>query len=104
MQEVFTFEQVAHFVFEGEGNRRLVIEAHIHLQPEASLDSGKWVLIHGTDFGDKGTLLAPALQFLGGQGGSPSVGGTFLLMKESHQRYRAEIPPTQTTVVHWPTS
>ncbi|MBI4551672.1 MAG: hypothetical protein HY710_05350 [Candidatus Latescibacteria bacterium] len=43
----------------------------------------------------QGTVSAPSLTFLGGQGGRPSLGGTFLLKANQGDSYKVSLPPTE---------
>jgi hypothetical protein len=95
---------IAHFVFEApSGDRRVLLENHMRVEPEVSFVAGSWRRIQGTEFTGRGPIRALSVEFMGGQGGRPSVGGTFVLQDDdSTERYRVKIPPTEALEVTWP--
>lgn len=79
----------ARFVFADSDGRELQLNLVVEVDPRATLRGGSW-----TFDGDSGSIRALSLQFLGGQGASPSVGGRFLLVEGAEEKYRVTIPPT----------
>lgn len=94
---------VAHFVIEGPTDERLLLESHVALNPQVSYLSGTWTHIRGSAIAGAGVLRSDSFDFMGGQGGQPSIGGRFELREnDGTMRYRARIPATQANVVTWP--
>jgi hypothetical protein len=76
----------------GEGNRRLVLEGTVEVDPRARLVSGRWVESGSGSIA--GSVSASALDFLGGQGGRPGLGGQFTLSAAGAPLYRLNLPTT----------
>lgn len=71
------------------------IKITLRLRPQAELSSGIYrMLIGGSTF--TGSAESNSITFLGGQGGSPSIGGVFELKdNEGRPVFRVRIPLTQ---------
>jgi hypothetical protein len=96
---------LANFVVEGVDDERLLLETKIELTPQASFSVGRWTRIAGTNFRGGGSIQSTSVEFLGGQGGAPSVGGLFMLrLQDGTDRYRIDIPPTEARVMAPPGS
>ncbi len=78
----------------GEGDRRLVLEGTVEIDPQARLVSGRWVEEMGSG-SSSGNVSASALDFLGGQGGRPGLGGQFTLAAAGAPLYRLNLPTTR---------
>ena len=78
----------------GEGDRRLVLEGTVEIDPQARLVSGRWVEESGSG-SSSGSVAASALDFLGGQGGRPGLGGQFTLAAAGAPLYRLNLPTTR---------
>ena len=78
----------------GEGDRRLVLEGTVEIDPRARLVSGRWVEESGSG-SSSGSVAASALDFLGGQGGRPGLGGQFTLAAAGAPLYRLNLPTTR---------
>ena len=78
---------------EAEGDRRLVLEGTVEVDPQARLVTGHWVE-EGESGASSGSLSASAVSFLGGQGGRPSLGGRFTLSASGAPLYRVNLPIT----------
>ena len=93
---------LAHFVMEGPGNQRIMLECHLRVDPQASFAYGSWTHIRGVSVVDQGVIQATSVDFLGGQGGTPSLGGHFVLRyPDGTDRYRVIIPPTEAVTMQW---
>lgn len=67
---------------------RLVVE----VDPEPKMTWGRWYLDEGgTQI--TGGVRADDVRFLGGQGGDPSLGGTFILRGDQGEQFRILLPP-----------
>jgi hypothetical protein len=73
--------------------RRLVVEGTVEIDPQAKLVDGRWA----EDGGRSGVLSSAAVDFFGGQGGRPSLGGQFTLSTEGAKVYRINLPATRLT-------
>ena len=81
---------------EGPEGRRLVVEGTVEIDPQATLVGGRWV----EDGGSRalsGVLSSAAIDFFGGQGDRPSLGGQFTLSTEGATIYRINLPTTRLT-------
>ena len=81
---------------EGPSGRRLTVEGTVAIDPQATLVGGRWV----EDGGPRplsGVLSSAAIDFFGGQGGRPSLGGQFTLSTEGAEVYRIHLPTTRLT-------
>lgn len=87
------FEVFFSLELQGEGSRRLRVEGTVEIDPQARLVRGRWTE-EGGSRSRSGLLSAPALDFLGGQGGRPSLGGTFTLSEAGAPLYRLNLPTT----------
>ncbi len=79
------------FHLELGGEVRLVVEGELHVDPQPRLVEGVWREA-GSAGARRGTLSALSLDFLGGQGGRPSLGGRFLLLTPAGPAYRLNLP------------
>lgn len=94
---------IVQFVIEGPDDQRVSIESHLRVNPEATFSYGKWTHVRGTSVVTSGSVQSDRVDFLGGQGGSPSVGGVLeLKLNDGTRRFRVSIPPTEATEVRWP--
>ncbi|MBK8233457.1 MAG: hypothetical protein IPK72_23490 [Candidatus Eisenbacteria bacterium] len=67
---------------------RIVVE----VDPEPKMTWGRWYLDEGgTQI--TGGVRADDVRFLGGQGGDPSLGGTFILRGDQGEQFRILLPP-----------
>ena len=81
---------------EGPEGRRLTIEGTVEIDPQATLVDGRWV----EDGGPRalsGVLSSAAIDFFGGQGDRPSLGGQFTLSDDGAPVYRINLPTTRLT-------
>lgn len=83
-----TTEAVA--VFTLEDGDRIRVELHVAYNPTPVLSSGMWRREGTTP--EEGVVREEALTFLGGQGGTPSVGGRFRLESNGTPRWRVVMP------------
>ncbi|TDI34868.1 MAG: hypothetical protein E2P03_02355 [Acidobacteria bacterium] len=74
----------------GEENRRLLVRGTVIIDPQAHLLEGHWVE-QGGSAPRSGILSSAAVDFLGGQGGRPSLGGQFTLSGENGPLYRLNL-------------
>ena len=81
---------------QGEGNRRLLVEGIIIIDPRARLVKGNWVEVGGNG-PHSGILSSATIDFLGGQGGRPSVGGQLTLSDTNGPHYRLNLPTREMT-------
>ena len=81
---------------EGPSGRRLIIEGTVEIDPQATLVGGRWVE-HGGSTALSGVLSSAAIDFFGGQGDRPSLGGQFTLSTEGAAIYRINLPATRLT-------
>ena len=81
---------------EGPSGRRLIIEGTVEIDPQATLVGGRWVE-HGGSTALSGVLSSAAIDFFGGQGDRPSLGGQFTLSTEGAAVYRINLPATRLT-------
>jgi hypothetical protein len=81
---------------EGPSGRRLIVEGTVEIDPRATLVGGRWV----EDGGSRalsGVLSSATIDFFGGQGDRPSLGGQFTLSTEGATVYRINLPATRLT-------
>ena len=85
---------------EEPAGRRLIVEGTVEIDPQATLVDGRWAEDGGTMDGSRarsGVLSSAAIDFFGGQGGRPSLGGQFTLSAEGAKVYRVNLPATRLT-------
>ena len=85
---------------EEPAGRRLIVEGTVEINPQATLVDGRWAEDGGTMDGSRarsGVLSFAAIDFFGGQGGRPSLGGQFTLSTEGAKVYRINLPATELT-------
>jgi hypothetical protein len=76
--------------------RRLIVEGTVEIDPQARLVDGRWVEEGGP--GDlSGVISSAAIDFFGGQGDRPSLGGQFTLSTDQTAVYRINLPATRLT-------
>lgn len=80
------------FQFKAEGPRRLSVQGTVILDPRARLSEGRWVE-EGSGTSRSGRVSAAHPDFLGGQGGLPSLGGQFTLSHSEGVLYRLNVRP-----------
>lgn len=78
---------------QGEEGHRLLVEGTVAIDPQARLVRGRWVE-EGGSRPRSGFVSAPAVDFLGGQGGRPGLGGRFTLSAAGAPLYRLNLPTT----------
>jgi hypothetical protein len=89
-------------ILEGDGDRRLVVEGVVETDPQARLVSGRWAGEGGAS-PRSGVVSRAAVDFLGGQGAQPSLGGQFTLSTSGAPTYRINLPATQlVSPLPWP--
>jgi hypothetical protein len=72
----------------GDGSRSLRVHLQFKVTPQARLESGAWTGLAG-----EGSVRERSVTFLGGQAGTPSIGGSFDLVGSDHRpQYRITIP------------
>jgi hypothetical protein len=79
---------------EGPAGRRLVVEGTVEIDPHATLAGGSWVE-EGGSRALSGVLSSAAIDFFGGQGDRPSLGGQFTLSTEGGPVYRINLSTTR---------
>lgn len=77
-------------VFTLENGDRLSVELHVAYNPTPVLADGHWRSEGSTV--EEGEVREESLTFLGGQGGTPSVGGRFRLETNGQPRWRVVMP------------
>ena len=77
---------------DGEGRRRLLVQGTVVIDPMARLVEGRWVEEGGTE-PRTGIVSSATVDFLGGQGGRPSLGAQLTLSQASGPRYRLNVKP-----------
>jgi hypothetical protein len=75
---------------QGEGTRRLSVRGTVVIDPRARFVSGQWVEEGGAE-PRSGLVSSATVDFLGGQGGRPSLGGQFTLSAAHSPRYRLNL-------------
>jgi hypothetical protein len=78
---------------EADGGRRLVVEGTVEIDPAATLISSRWFEEGGRAVA--GEVSSTALDFFGGQGGRPSLGGQLTLSRDGAAVYRINLPATE---------
>jgi hypothetical protein len=81
---------------EGPSGRRLTVEGTVEIDPQPTLVGGRWFEEDGSTVGS-GVLSSAAVDYFGGQGGRPSLGGQFTLSAEEATIYRINLPRTTLT-------
>ncbi|MCP3978548.1 MAG: hypothetical protein GY716_04325 [bacterium] len=81
---------------EGTEGRRLVVEGTVEINPQAKLVGGNWVEERG-ETTRSGSLSSAVVDFFGGQGDRPSLGGQFTLSADEVAVYRLNLPATLLT-------
>jgi len=81
---------------EEPAGRRLTVEGTAEIDPQATLVGGHWVE-QGGSTPRSGVLSSAAIDFFGGQGDRPSLGGQFTLSADGAAVYRINLPPTLLT-------
>ena len=81
---------------EGPSARHLVVEGTVKIDPQATLVDGRWVEEGGPRV-LSGVLSSAAIDFFGGQGDRPSLGGQFSLSTDGAAVYRINLPATRLT-------
>lgn len=76
--------------------RSLVVEGTIEIDPQATLVDGHWIEHDGHET-LTGAVSSAAIDFFGGQGGRPSLGGQFTLSTTEASVYRVNLPTTRLT-------
>ena len=79
---------------EGQAGRRLTVEGTFEIDPQASLVGGRWVEDGGSSV-RSGVLSSATIDYFGGQGDRPSIGGQFTLSNEQAPVYRINLPQTR---------
>ena len=79
---------------EGPSSRNVTVEGTVEIDPQASLVDGRWVE-QGRSGARSGTVSSASVDFFGGQGGRPSLGGRFLLSVEGSPVYGINLPTTR---------
>jgi hypothetical protein len=82
-----------------ETGERLRLELDVTYDPTPTLASGRWFLV-GTRPG-AGRIHAESINFLGGQGEGPSVGGRFRLEEDGNPRFRVVLPLRPVNATRW---
>ena len=81
---------------EEPSGRRLIVEGTVEINPQATLIGGNWVEEGGSGT-LSGVLSSATIDFFGGQGDRPSLGGRFTLSAEGNAVYRINLPATLLT-------
>ena len=81
---------------EGPPGRRLVVEGTVEIDPRPTLVGGRWFEEDGSTVLSC-VLSSAAIDYFGGQGGRPSLGGQFTLSAEEATIYRINLPRTTLT-------
>ena len=79
---------------DGPSGRRLSVEGTVEIDPQATLVGGRWVE-DGGPTALSGDLSSASLDFFGGQGDRPSLGGQLTLSAEGVPVYRIHLPTTR---------
>jgi hypothetical protein len=80
----------------GPSGRRLIVEGTVEIDPQATLAGGRWVEDDGST-ALPGVISSASIDFFGGQGDRPSLGGQFTLSSEGATFYRINLPATRLT-------
>lgn len=78
---------------EEPSGRHLTVEGTVEINPQATLVGGRWVE-HGGPTALSGVLSSASIDFFGGQGDRPSLGGRLKLSTEGVTVYRINLPTT----------
>lgn len=81
---------------EDPAGRRLILEGIVEINPQAKLVGGGWVEERGATT-RSGILSSAVVDFFGGQGDRPSLGGQFTLSADKIAVYRVNLPATLLT-------
>ena len=81
---------------DGAAGRRLFVEGTVEIDPQARLVAGRWVEGDGATT-RSGVISSSVVDFFGGQGDRPSLGGQFTLSEGQTPVYRINLPATQLT-------
>ena len=81
---------------EEPSGRHLTVEGTVEIDPQATLVGGHWAEEGGPTM-LTGTLSSAAIDFFGGQGGRPSLGGQLTLSIGGAAVYRVNLPATRLT-------
>ena len=74
-----------------DGERPLLVETTLEIDPQARLVSGRWQETSGSEV-RSGPVSALAVDFFGGQGGRPSIRGQLTLSESGAPLYRVNLP------------
>lgn len=80
-----------------ENEARLRVELAIQYDPTPTLQKGSW----SSTTGDGGDIRAESVEFAGGQGEGPSVGGLFILELDGEPHYRVKLPLMPVAPPQW---
>jgi len=72
----------------------LKVEGTVEIDPQATLVGGRWVEDGGSG-ARSGILSSATVDFFGGQGNRPSLGGQFTLSTGDVEVYRINLPTTR---------
>lgn len=78
---------------ERPAGQRLSVEGRFELRPHATLIAGHWIETDGAS-AREGEVASAAIEFLGGQGGRPALGGQYTLSAAGEPVYRINLPST----------
>jgi hypothetical protein len=81
-------------------NERLELTLEISYDPTPVLSQGSWS--SSTEGG--GEVHAESVEFTGGQGEGPSVGGVFVLKQQDAPRFRLKLPLRPVSTPQWKTN
>ncbi len=81
---------------EDETGGRMIVEGTVEINPQAKLVGGGWVEKRGATT-RSGILSSAVVDFFGGQGDRPSLGGQFTLSADEIPVYRVNLPATLLT-------
>jgi hypothetical protein len=79
---------------EESSGRRMVIEGTVEIDPQATLIGGSWAESGGPS-ALSGVLSSASIDFFGGQGDRPSLGGQLTLSAGESPVYRINLPTTR---------
>ena len=74
-----------------EGERHLLVEGTLEIDPQPRLVSGRWWEENGSQT-RSGPVAAATMDFFGGQGGRPSIRGQLSLSDSNAPLYRVNLP------------
>ena len=78
---------------EDPAGRRLIVKGIVEITPQAVLRGGSWAEEGGSS-ARSGVVSSAAVDFFGGQGDRPSLGGQFTLSAAGATVYRINLPAT----------